>query len=1163
MRLVEGRLCWSATDLTTAALCEWSLLRRLDEVLGRGAPRPDDPDPLLERIAHVGDLHEQEVRRRLEGQGHPVVELPRPGPGATHEQLAATHARTLAAVRGVDDGGAGSVVHQAGFYDGEFVGFADFLVPTALGWQVGDAKLARQARPAALLQLGAYAVQLERAGVPLAPTLRLMLGDGTDETFPLHDVMPVVAERRRRLRHLLARHRASSEAVPWGDDEIVACGRCADCEQAVRSTRDVLLVAGVRMSHRKVLREAGVTTIDELATMTTAPTAMVQATFDRLVAQARLQVRQMSSEAAGEPAVSAELVGDGGALRRLPAPSPGDIFFDFEGDPLHREADPHVWGLEYLWGVTEAPVDGAEPAFRRWWAHTRAEEKQAFEDFMDYVVQRRVAHPDMHVYHYAPYETAALKRLAGRYATRQEELDELLRSAVFVDLYAVVRGSVRVSQPSYSLKKLEPLYMPRGRTDMDVVAGDASIVEYHAAMALLSAGEAEQARRRLQAIEDYNRYDCESTLGLRDWLLRLAAEHDLTRHVVPVVIDKPGEPSEEQDELVQALRRRSGPPDRVHRTDEEQARAMVASAVGFHRRETLPYWWAHFTRLATQDLEDWRPDRDVFRVDSCEVLAQWQVPEEGRTTHARRRLRLRGRWGPGSTPGRSATVVYRVPCPDNARVPENCPYGTLGTRDIVISPDDEGVVELVEVVSVDAPHHDEVPVALVPGPPPSDASLRAAIREVAEQVRGADDIPVQPALEILRRRPPRLRSLPALPHTGSAVDDLVTTLLDLDRSAVPVQGPPGTGKTWTGSRVVKELVERHGWRVGVVAQSHAVVENMLSALVRAGLDPALIGKRDSSEGAAWRRLGPPASVAAFLDEGEATGCVVGGTAWTFTNPQSVERGGLDLLVVDEAGQFSLASTLAVSVCSPRLLLLGDPQQLSQVSQGTHDEPVHTSALRWVMGEGQTLPRDLGYFLGVTYRMHPALCATVSALSYDGQLTSAPGTAQRRLEGVAPGLRTVSLEGVQGNAVASEQEVDVVVAEVGDLLGRTWHDPEHRPATRSLTQRDILVVAPYNAQVQLLRRRLREAGHAGVRVGTVDKFQGQEAPVVIVSMTASSAHEVPRGMGFLLERNRVNVAISRAQWAAVLVRSAELTSYLPRSAGGMLELGAFIGLSSGE
>ncbi len=1155
MRLVDGGLCWSPSDLVQAAQCEYAVLRRLDEVLGRGEPRVQAADPLADQVARIGERHEREVVARLREHGRRLVELPRPPSRASRDDLEAMHQTSLATLREVD-----GVVAQAGFFDGELLGFADFLVATPDGWSVADAKLARQARPTALLQLGAYADQVDRAGLPLAPQARLLLGDGSDEAFPLVDVMPAFRERRSRLRGLLKRHGAGSDTVAWGDGDVLACGRCPECEQAVEATRDLLLVAGLRTPQRKQLREAGARTIDDLVSLSGPPAPMLRATFDKLVAQARLQVRQLAdTPPGGDPVVSYELVDGGAALHRLPAPSPGDVFFDFEGDPLYREDDPRVWGLEYLWGVTEAPREGEPPRFRSWWALDRAAEKQALVAFLDYVARRRTEHPDMHVYHYAPYETTALKRLTGRYATHQEELDELLRAAVFVDLYAVVRSSVRVSQPSYSIKMLEPLYMASDRTDMDVAAGDASIAEFHEARALTAHGEADEAAQRLHAIEEYNRYDCESTLGLRDWLLDLVTKLPTGEPEPVAVRTQEATPDEEHDDLVHVLRSRSGPPERVHRTPEQQTYAMVASAVGYHRRESLPFWWEHFNRLATVDLEEWRPDRDVFRVDGCEVLEDWHVPE-GTKQNPRRRLRLAGRWGPGSTPGSRATMVYRVPCPQGAAVPENCTYGWLGEGSLTVSDDDEGELVLVEALRRGAEPFAAVPVALGPPPPPPDGPLRAAIRDVAELVGRSRDLPRQPAVEVLRRRAPRLATLPALPHTGDVVNDLVAALADLDHSFVPVQGPPGTGKTWAGSRVIRRLVEEHGWRVGVVSQSHAVVENLLAATCRAGLDPSAVGKQRSPEGVGWRRLGDGASVAAFLGEHEETGCVLGGTAWTFTGKQAVEPGCLDLLVIDEAGQFSLANTVAVSVASPRLLLLGDPQQLPQVSQGTHDEPVHESALRWVMGDRATLPRELGYFLDTTHRMHPALCAKVSVLSYEGELASAPAAAARELDGLRPGLRTVMVDGAAGNSVASEEEAAVVLETVRDLLGRWWHDPGGSPHARPLGERDILVVAPYNAQVQLLRRRLREAGHTHVRVGTVDRFQGQEAPVVIVSMTASSPGDVPRGMGFLLDRHRINVAISRAQWCAVLVRARELTSFLPRTAGGLLELGAFIALS---
>jgi uncharacterized protein len=286
--------------------------------------------------------------------------------------------------------------------------------------------------------------------------------------------------------------------------------------------------------------------------------------------------------------------------------------------------------------------------------------------------------------------------------------------------------------------------------------------------------------------------------------------------------------------------------------------------------------------------------------------------------------------------------------------------------------------------------------------------------------------------------------------------------------------------------------------------------------------------------------------------------VIGGTAWDFANGNRVPPGSLDLLVIEEAGQFCLANTIAVAPAATNLLLLGDPQQLPQVSQGTHPEPVDASALGWLVDGRHTLPDELGYFLDRSHRMHPELCAAVSRLSYNGRLRSVEQTtAARRLDGFEPGVHVLALDH-DGNSTDSREEAEAIVAAITALLGSAWTD-EH--GTRPLTAADVLVVTPYNAQVVLLRRLLDEAGLHEVQAGTVDKFQGRQAPVVFISMVASSIAEVPRGISFLLNRNRLNVAVSRAKYAAVIVRSAMLTEYLPSTPAGLVELGAFLAMSS--
>ncbi|HWV48956.1 MAG TPA: DEAD/DEAH box helicase, partial [Microbacterium sp.] len=441
--------------------------------------------------------------------------------------------------------------------------------------------------------------------------------------------------------------------------------------------------------------------------------------------------------------------------------------------------------------------------------------------------------------------------------------------------------------------------------------------------------------------------------------------------------------------------------------------------------------------------------------------------------------------------------------------------------------------------------------------PPNAATQQKAIEEWAQSVHlAAPDFPRDAATDILRRAVPRTVSGSALPEPGdSTIDAIVRGVLDLDRSYIAVQGPPGTGKTFTGSQVIARLVTEHGFKVGVVAQSHAIVETLLGRVIEDGVPAAQVAKKPKDADAEHPfTVINKDGMAAFIGE-HPEGFVVGGTAWDFSNTRRVERDGLDLLVIDEAGQFSLASTIAVAAGAANLLLLGDPQQLPQVSQGTHPEPVDTSALGWVMAGQQVLDPAHGYFLANSWRMHPAVAEPVSRLAYAGRLASAPGTEGRVVDGVEPGVHVVPVRH-RGNATRSPEEASEVLRIVQDLLGREYTDGMIGEAPRPLEQSDIIVVAPYNAQKQLIHDVLTDAGYGRIPVGTVDNFQGKEAVVSITSLAASSGRDAPRGPEFLLLQNRLNVAISRAKSVAYLVHSPALLDDLPWTVEGVARLSAF-------
>ena len=393
------------------------------------------------------------------------------------------------------------------------------------------------------------------------------------------------------------------------------------------------------------------------------------------------------------------------------------------------------------------------------------------------------------------------------------------------------------------------------------------------------------------------------------------------------------------------------------------------------------------------------------------------------------------------------------------------------------------------------------------------------------------------------------------------VDAVHAAVRALDRSYVAVQGPPGAGKTFLASHVIARLVAE-GAKVGVVAQSHAVIENLMSACcARDGFDASravrLRGKSVTPD-APWSEVSDSELVELISGAG---GLLFGGTVWDYVSERRVPAGSLDVLVVDEAGQFSLTNTVAAARAARSVLLLGDPQQLPQVSTGVHPYPVDVSALGWLSDGAAALDPRFGYFLGESWRMDSALCERVSWLSYDGALASAAATAGRTLQGVAPGVVSYPVEHA-GCSVRSVQEAQAVVDCVRELLGREWV-PAAGAEPRPLAAEDCIVVAAYNAQVDCVREALIAAGladssGAGVRVGTVDKFQGQEAAVVLVSL-ASSRVDSGRGAGFVLSPNRLNVAVSRGQWRAVLVHSPWVARSVPQDIEEVLALSGFAGL----
>jgi len=1149
--LSDGRAIISASDLARSASCEWAYVRTLDAALGHPIVVPVEHDPMMEQAAVLGDLYEQRVLAELQERypGGVVAIEPTTWVEDDEEFLAGMRRRmdqTLAAIEQ-----RAPVIFQATFISEDFQGFADFLILNEEGiYEVFDTKLARSAKVTALLQLAAYADQLNAHGIEVAESATLILGSQQHSSHRLKDIMPVFKKRRQRLRRIIAERFAHWQAgggpLEWNDPNTPFCGRCAACEEQIVLYDDLLLVADMRLSQRKKLRAAGIETLADLATSSGPVPDLVEQTLHTLRSQAAAQWRTRQLPPDSTPYFEVDRPE---WLSGIPKPSGGDIFFDFEGDPLYEEDG--QWNLDYLFGFVDATGE-----FHAYWAHNFAQEKRALDDFMTYLMRQRAQFPDMHIYHYASYEQTHLLQLAQRHAIWEDEIDELVRSGVLVNLYPIVKRSIRIGTPSYSLKKIEKIYDPEAHQGDGVTNAVDSVIVYNAFRSATDSGDHALAASKLTELEEYNTEDCQSTIKLRDWLL---SHWDGS---FPPALEPPERDTSDEidrrDEILEKLSAQYEGVEAHQRSPYQSAVALAVAAVEYHPRERKSFWWAHYERLSAP-VSQWEDQRDVIIATSTVILSDWH-PE---SRSIKRTLKITGAFAPGTKvrTGDNPFVLYE-PAPEP--LAEWVTPGTRAahSRTTVLEVIDDTTVVFEERVGKSDEYWPNVPLALAPPAPPGTKDIRNRIVDWAERVlERSPEAPRDAAFDILLKRPPQ-GTVPQTAGSATPAPAIVEALLSLDHSYLAVQGPPGAGKTYNAAQVIKTLIENHHWKIGVVAQSHATVENLLRAVSEAGVGSDLIGKKlrnrqKPNDRDPWTALQEGKDVSAFLSSH--TGCVVGGTVWTFSSSSALSYRDLDLLVIDEAGQFSLADTIAGSTAARNLLLLGDPQQLPQVSQGVHPEPINESALGWLSDGHDVLPPEFGLFLDQSWRMHAAVCAPVSELSYEGKLTSRP--TERHMEGIEPGVHPVPVLH-HFNSTESKEEAQAIVEIVRNAMDKPWTmGDETKPL--SDWDKNIIVVAPYNAQVNTLRRHLDDAGFAAVPVGTVDKFQGQEAPIAILSMAASSASEVPRGVEFLLMRNRLNVALSRAQWAAYVVYSPELADFMPTTPKNLTLLSGFLNLVERE
>ncbi|MFZ2994592.1 TM0106 family RecB-like putative nuclease [Sphingobium sp.] len=1068
MRTIGNSILFSATDLMRFVGCAHATV--LDLAYMRGEPlipRQDSEDAAL--LQRQGDAHEAAHLETLKDAGHGVVEIAR-------GDLAQNADETRAALAQ-----GSQIIFQGAFLAARWGGWSDFLErverPSLLGpfsYEVTDTKLKRKAHPKHVLQLVLYSDLLAEIQGVMPEHAHVQLGNGTRATLRLADYAYYARGARTKLEAFVASPQPT-RPIPCADCSLCRWGDHCD---AVLSGQDSLFqVANITRGQVKKLEASGIETMAALARHADPVRGIASTTAEKLIGQARLQHARKT----GDPAFELRPAQPGKGFDLLPRPQAGDLFYDIEGDP-HYEG-----GLEYLHGVW------TDDSFHAFWAHDHAAEAQALERLLAFFRDRLTAYPDARIYHYAPYEITALRRLTTQYGIGEAILDRLMRERRFVDLFGVVRGALIASEPNYSIKSMEAFYGLKREGEVKTAGG--SVVAYEN---WRETGD----QKILDEIEDYNRIDCQSTQLLRDWLVGIRPDGPW-----PVLAQNAAEQESVEYEETAALRRRL-----AASTLTTERQELLFNLGLFHKREAKPAQWTVFDSAA-RDEEELIDDLDAL--GGLEAICGIEPIK------------------------RSVMRTYRFPLQETklreggkATVP-----GTDGPpATVAIEGFDRDACTITLKVGVARAELLTDRLTLHPDWPLDTKVLAAAVRDViddqcgARRYRAVDDL--------LSGAAPRLNGINGDILSGQEpVAGAIAAAQAMDQTLLPIQGPPGTGKTHVTARVILALVKA-GHRVAVASNSHEAIRNVLLGCLRAcqeegGMLPVSFAHKISGGNDSYASDCPVHLATANDDLMLARANVVGGTAFFFARDENVQR--FDWLFVDEAGQVGLANMVAMGRAARNIVLVGDPRQLPQVIQGAHPAPANLSCLEWMLGEHATVPPDRGIFLAETRRMHPAVCEFISNQVYEGRLASHGDTQRQSVTGTAwplAGAYWVSVAH-DGNTQIAAEEVAAIGAAVDHLLKGSWTDKTGM--TRAIEPSDIIVVAPYNAQVNALRAALP----GSIRVGTVDKFQGQEASICLVSMTASSADETARGIEFLFSLNRINVAVSRAKALALVFGSGRL------------------------
>jgi predicted RecB family nuclease len=1096
----NGQIIYSPSDLITYSMdgefASWMNRAKLEDYK-TFKPLMDEVDEMDEALQEKGHEHEEAYLKSLIEKGIDYVEI---------DPKASDDIRYGLTIKAMEEGR--ELIYQGFLQKDNFKGNVDFLFKKQGKSKFGDhyyepydTKLSGKTKPYMIIQMLCYIEMLEVIQEDVAREFHLVLGDLTVETYRCDGFRAYYDNIKRSFLELQSNFNINE--IP--DPALYSThGNWSTYAKNILEERDHLSqVARITKNQIELLGKEGVTTMEALSKFKGSVTGIQQDVLERIVDQASLQISSKGKEKPDFRVLPPNADNPHKGLYHMPPASKLDVFFDLEGYPLFDG------GLEYLWGATY--VEGGELKFIDWWAHSHEEEKKAFENFIDWAYARWQQDPTMHIYHYANYEIAVCRKLMGKYGTREYEVDQLLRNDVFVDLYNVVRNGIRIGGPNYSIKTVELIY--RGKRDNDVANAAASVV-YYANWMDSGQGNTPDTSEILKEIYLYNKDDCDSTLELAKWLWDLQDKHGIN-------FENPNQTDE--SDVIEAANETTRLRDEVlAKYPPENPISNIAWLQEFHRREDKPVHWKRFDRekSTTDELfEELDCLAGLTRTDKEPVgVAKSLVYEYCYNTNQETRMKAGSR----------------------------CYIQGVGKQISIYAIDyDKGLVEIKSTTPLPS-FMNLIPDEIVP-----NGVLRSRIASLTRDFLDGN-LASKAFLDFIQRKTPDIKGVKPgesiIDSSKDLIAETIKAVTNMNETLLTIQGPPGTGKTHTSANTIIELVKM-GYKVGITSNSHKAIINLMNKISDLSKDNPIHQVKaggDSQEPYIVAGLIEYASSSTKVEVNNPLVQVVGGTSWAFASNKF--QGQFDYLFIDEAGQVSIANLMAVSGSTRNIVLMGDQQQLPQPLQGTHVQDTGLSTLEYLLQDNATIPPELGILLPTTWRLHPEVCEPISKAVYDGRLLPQQGTKNRVLLPDSTNQIITKGYGIEyvpvhhtGNTQASVEEVKAIEAIVEEVLKCDKTDRDGKNLGK-MTKDDILIVAPYNHQKNLLEEHFLDS----IKVGTVDLFQGQEKPVAILSMCASNLDDAPRGIDFLLNMNRLNVAITRAQSLAIIVASPEIGKARARS-----------------